>query len=402
MHNISTVIRFEVIRTLKKKSFWAMALGFPLMLAAIFGVVFLSNQSTNQAAKNLQNQKYSLAITDDSHLLNPALAHTIGANFVTTKQQGIRAVTGGTVDGYIYYPADLTKNPIEVYGQDVGLFNNARYEGVAKALLLNSVQGTVTPSITAVLQGTAKTNVTTYRDGRPYDPSKEMILPGVFLVLFYLLISFFGGQMLTSTTEEKENRVIEMILTTIRARTLIIGKIISLVALALLQGAIIIVPAVIGYLLYHDKLSLPFVDLRTLPVNWPHIIIGAVFFVVSFLLFTGLLVFIGSSVPTAKEAGQFMGIVMMLIFGPLYAAPLFISSPDAPIVRFLSLFPFTAPIPLLLRNAVGNLHGWEIALSLPILIISAMIVLALAVRVFRYGALEYSRKLSIKEIFKRK
>jgi ABC-2 type transport system permease protein len=106
--------------------------------------------------------------------------------------------------------------------------------------------------------------------------------------------------------------------------------------------------------------------------------------------------------PTAKEANQFIGIVFMLIFGPLYAASLFISAPDSPFVRFLTLFPLTAPIPLLLRNAVGNLTTWEVLVAIPILIVSAIIVLAIAVRVFRYGALEYSRKVSLKEIFNRR
>lgn len=97
-----------------------------------------------------------------------------------------------------------------------------------------------------------------------------------------------------------------------------------------------------------------------------------------------------------------MGIVMLLIFGPLYAVTLFVSAPDTPLVRFLSLFPFTAPIPLLLRNAIGNLEAWEVAVALPILFVSAVIMLMLAVRVFRFGALEYSRKVSVREMFSRR
>lgn len=401
MHNLGTVIRFEVVRTLKKKSFWFMALGFPLMMAVIFGIIFLSNKTTDEAIKDLEKQKFSIQVTDESKLVNPALLTAVKTVTVANKQQGIDNVKNAKVDSYIYYPADLTKQPIEVYGKDVGMFDNGRYGGVAKALLLNSVQTTVSPQISAVIQGTTPTHVTTYRGSEVYDPTKQMILPGLFLVLFYLLIAFFGSQMLVSTTEEKENRVIEMILTTIEARTLIIGKIISLVALALLQGVIIVVPAIIGYLLFRDQLQLPSLDLSSLPVDWARIGIGALIFIVSFLMFTGLLVLVGASMPTAKEANQFIGIVFMLIFGPLYAAPLFISQPDSPFVQFLSLFPFTAPIPLLLRNAVGNLNGWEVALAIPILIVSAAVILALAVRVFRFGALEYSRKLSIKEILGR-
>lgn len=401
MFNLSTVIRFEITRALKRKSFWVVAISFPLLMAAIFGIVFLSNQSTDAAAEELQKQKFSIVITDVSGLISPALLDNIGATTISSKEAGIANVKNGTAEAYIYYPTDLSKQPIEVYGKNVDIFQNGRYSSVAQSLLSTSVLPTVSPSVANILQGKTSTNTVIYRDGAVYDPFKEMIFPAVFLVLFYLLIAFFGNQMLTSTTEEKENRVIEMILTTIEARTLIIGKIISLVALAFLQGTVMLLPVVIAYLLLHNQLSLPSVDLSTIPVNWGRIGVSAAIFVASFTLFTGLLVLVGSSVPTAKEAGQFFGLVMTLLFGPLYAVTLFISSPDSTLVRFLSLFPFTAPIPLLLRNAAGNLHGWEIAVALPIMAITAAIILMLAVRVFRYGALEYSRKLSLKEIFAR-
>ena len=73
MHNLSTVIRFEVVRALKKKSFWILAISFPLMFAAIFGMVFLSNQATNDAAEKLKNQSFSIAITDESKMVKPQL-----------------------------------------------------------------------------------------------------------------------------------------------------------------------------------------------------------------------------------------------------------------------------------------------------------------------------------------
>jgi len=402
MHNLSTVIRFEIVRTLKKKSYWVMALGFPVMMMAIFSIIYFSNQSTNKAAEELQNQSFSIEITDETHLIKPSILSALKAKTIDNKQQGINDVESGKVDSYIYYPSDISKQAVEVYGQDVGIFNNSRYDAVAGMIMKESIQNSVNPNIRSVIGGTAQTNVTTYRDGEAYDPFKQMILPGLFLVLFYMLIAFSANQMLTSTIEEKENRVIEMILTTIEARTLVIGKIVSQVALSLLQGCIIVLPALAGYFLFHDKLNLPFVDLTTLPVDIPRILTGALVFAVSFMFFTGILVLIGSSVPTAKEASQFLGVVMIAIFGPLYAVSLFISAPDAPLVRFLSLFPLTAPIPLLLRNAVGNLHPWELAVALPILIVSAAFVLMLAVRVFRYGALEYSRKVSLREIFGRR
>ncbi len=401
MYNLGTVMRFEIVRTLKKKSFWIMAIGFPIMFAAIFGIIFLSNQATSDAAKDLEKQKFSIAVTDDSGLIKPEYLAAVNATTVDNKQTGIDAVKTGKYDAYFYYPANLATQAVEVYGKEAGLFDNGKYTGVANSLLQLSAESNISPELRSVVKGTTNTAFTAYKDGNSYDGLKEMILPGIFLVLFYLLISFFGNQMLTSTTEEKENRVIEMILTTIEARTLIIGKIISLIILAFIQGLIIILPALIGYLLFHDQLNLPFVDLTTLPVNWGRIGVGAAIFAASFMMFTGLLVAVGAAVPTAKEAGQFFGIVMMLIFGPLYAVSLFISNPDNSLVQFLSTFPLTSPIPLMLRNAVGNLSGGEAALSITLLTITAVVVMFIAIRLFRYGALEYSRKLSVKEIFGR-
>ena len=404
MHNLSTVIRFEIVRALKKKSFWILAISFPLMFAAIFGIIFLSNKATDDAAEKLKNQSFSIAITDESKLVKPQLIAAAKATEIKSsdKQLAINRIKNGQLDAYIYYPKNLDQQSVEVYGKDVGIFDNGRYSSLANSLLSASVQSGVDPAIQKIIQGKISSTSTVYRDGKVHDSIQEMILPGVFLILFYFLITFFGNQMLTSTTEEKENRVIEMILTTIEARTLIIGKIISLIVLAIIQGLLIVLPVLTGYLLFHDQLKLPSVDLSSLPINPLRIGIGFLVFASSFMLFTGLLVAIGAAVPTAKEANSFFGIVMILLFGPLYAITMFISIPDSPLVKFLSLFPLTSPIPLMLRNAAGNLGVSEAIIGITILIISATIIMAIAVRIFRFGALEYSRKLSAKEIFARK
>lgn len=404
MHNLSTVIRFEIVRALKKKSFWILAISFPLVFAATFGILFLSNKATDDAAEKLKEQSFSVAITDESNLVKPPLIAAAKAAEVkpNDKQAAINRVKDGQLDAYIYYPKDLDQQPIEIYGKDVGIFDNGRYGSLANGLLSASVQSDVNPAIRKVVQGKVNSTSTVYRDGKVHDSIQEMILPGVFLMLFYFLITFFGNQMLTSTTEEKENRVIEMILTTIEARTLIVGKIISLIILAIIQGLLVVSPVLIGYLIFHDQLKLPSVDLSSLPVDPQRIAIGFLAFAGSFMLFTGLLVAIGAAVPTAKEANSFFGVVMILLFGPLYAVTMFISMPDAPLVKFLSLFPLTSPIPLMLRNAAGNLGLGEATLGIAILAAAAIIVIAIAVRIFRFGALEYNRKLSAKEIFARK
>lgn len=402
LHNLGTVIRFEVARMLKKPSFWLMALGFPIMMGVIFGIVFMSNQATLDAAENLKDQKFSIIVLDDSGLIQPGVIEAVDAKTVESREDGIGQVKTGKAEAFFYYPKDLSKNKVEVFGKDVGVFENSRYTSVAKLMLDQSVSNEVTADKRAVLQDSVALSSTVYRDGVEYDAIREMILPGIFMVLFYVLIGFFGGQMLNSTIEEKENRTIEMLLTTVEAKTLISGKILSLVALALIQGFVILLPILIMYFVVGPQLQLPNIDLAGLPVDAGKIAVGALVFGFSFILFTGLLVAVGSAMPTAKEASNWFGIIIMMIFGPLYGVTAFVSYPDSPFVQFLSLFPLTSPIPLMLRNAVGNLPVGEAVLGIVILGISSVLVMLVAVRIFQLGAMEYDSKLSLSALRRRR
>ena len=395
MHNLGTVFKFETIRVLKKPTFWLMALGFPLMFAALYGIMFWSQSTTMQAAKELEKQEFSLAVTDDSKLVRPELLMAAKTKTVESKEAGINDVKNGKIDAYIYFPKDIGKQKVEVYGKDVGLFQNGKYGAVAQSLLSQSVASSVSQAQVAILQNKVQLSSTTYLDGKEHGGINEMIAPGLFLVIFFMLVTFFGNQMLTSSTEEKENRTVEMLLTMVKTDTLITGKILSLMVLALIQMLVIILPVAAGYLAFGSKLQLPNMDLSLLVFDPVRIGLALVIFLASFMMFTGMLVTLGAMMPTAKEASQWFGLVIMLIFGPFYGITAFVSFPDSPFVKFLSLFPFTAPIPLLLRNAVGNLPAWEGLLGVALLIVAAVFVLWLAVRVFRYGAMSYDSKLSL-------
>ena len=395
MHHLGTVFKFETIRVLKKPTFWLMALGFPLMFAALYGIMFWSQSTTMQAAKELEKQEFSLAVTDDSKLVRPELLMAAKTKTVESKEAGINDVKNGKIDAYIYFPKDIGKQKVEVYGKDVGLFQNGKYGAVAQSLLSQSVASSVSQAQVAILQNKVQLSSITYLDGKEHGGINEMIAPGLFLVIFFMLVTFFGNQMLTSSTEEKENRTVEMLLTMVKTDTLITGKILSLMVLALIQMLVIVLPVAAGYLAFGSKLQLPNMDLSLLVFDPVRIGLALVIFLASFMMFTGMLVTLGAMMPTAKEASQWFGLVIMLIFGPFYGITAFVSFPDSPFVKFLSLFPFTAPIPLLLRNAVGNLPAWEGLLGVALLIAAAVFVLWLAVRVFRYGAMSYDSKLSL-------
>ncbi|MEO6996666.1 MAG: ABC transporter permease, partial [Terracoccus sp.] len=124
-------------------------------------------------------------------------------------------------------------------------------------------------------------------------------------------------------------------------------------------------------------------------------ITGALLLFGGFLLFTGTLVAAGAIMPTAKEAGSIFGAMMVLLFVPFYALSLVVSDPTSPIVQVFTFFPYTAPFTAMLRNGLGSLPGWQAAIVITELIVLGSLVLLLAVRIFRYGSIQYTSKVSL-------
>jgi ABC-2 type transport system permease protein len=202
--------------------------------------------------------------------------------------------------------------------------------------------------------------------------------------------------MLASTLEEKENRVTEMILTTINPTSLILGKIISLFALGVVQMVVFALPLVVAYALFRTQLNLPTLDLSHLALDPQQMLVGALILIGGFALFTSTLVAIGAIMPTAKDAGPIFAILMILIFIPFYIVTLVVSDPTAPIVELFTWFPYSAPVTALLRNAFGTLPLWQgLGLGVELLVLAA-IVLGIAVQLFRYGSIEYGRRVSLR------
>lgn len=401
-YNFATVCKFEIVRTLKKKSFWIGLLAFPLMLAAIFGVTFWASRNADDTIAELANEKISIGITDENNIISPEIINQVDAKNFKNRDEGIDKVKAGKLDAYFYYPKNLGKTKVEIFAKNAGLIENNKYQSVAQSLLQNSVLNQTSPETVAILSGKVGFDLQTFRDGKSYNPLMEMIAPGIFLVLFYLIIATFGAQMMNAVVEEKENRVSEMILTTIRARTLIIGKIVAFLVLIFIQIAIILGLVVAAYFLLKDQLNLPSFDLSQIPLDPGRIITGFVIFIASLLLFSGLLVAIGAAMPTAKEANQYLGIPLMLIFAPLYLVSMLLSNVTTTAINFLMFFPFTAPIPLMIRNAIGGLDTVDMIMSVAILSVTAIVIFVIAARLFQTGAVEYSKKISLKNLFAKK
>lgn len=415
MHNLNTVIKFEILKQIRKPLFWIAIFAFPVIMLVFGGVSFLSTKmAIDQGGKNQSQASQSvkkILVVDRSKLITKEAFKPIEIEMLEqSDEQAIASLKQSDAQALVIYP----ENPDQVTTQVFIKYHESSSstqqlgDGVSRFASLamkNSIGKDVDPKISAILKLDSLPISSSILDeqGKVYNPFARMVAPGVFLVIFFVIFTVTGNQMLVATTEEKENRVAEMILTTVQTKTLIIGKIIALTILGFIQIIALLLPLIIMYLVAVNYLDLPPV-LNSLFSNiqfefWPTFF-GASLLVFGFLLTTGLIVLIGSLFPTAQDASQFFTPIILSMLVPFYFIQAILSGVESPIVTFMSYFPFSAPITLLIRNMAGSLSVQEGLIGLTLVIIFTLLAMLLAVRAFRQGAFEYSKKTSIKSLFK--
>lgn len=154
-HNLRTVVSFEFYRTISKKRFWIGTLAVPLIMAVVFGLIFLSNSTTKSASDAQKSATFSISYTDASGLISAAEAAAFRATKASSPEEGQAAVKAGTVDAYFDFPADPATSAVQVYGVDQGLFENNKYSAVAQAMLTQAVNARIGSPQLAALAGYA-------------------------------------------------------------------------------------------------------------------------------------------------------------------------------------------------------------------------------------------------------
>ena len=406
---MGNVINFEVFRALKKKSFWIASVSPLLIILVLVGIEYFSTKS---AAANAAQQAQAFSQTakigefDDSGLVSRQLVAAQRITVEPSKDAGIAAVKNGQLDAFFYYPTDPGTTNIEVYAQDQGISFTPPYNTAAAQLLTQSAIGSVSAAIkntqvVRILQKSPDVTATTYKNGVETEGLMSAVAPGTFAIAFFLLYVLLSSFMISSTAGEKENRTAEMLLTSIESRTLIAGKVFSIFILGIVQLVTIAVPLLAVLLLFPHQIGLPpGVTLASIPFHFIPILFGALFFATGLLMFTGILVGFGAMFPSATEATRFIGIAMILAILPVYAIQNIIDSPHALIVTIFTYFPLTAPLTALLRNAVGSFAIGEALGSLAVIIAGGIVAVWFAVRAFRYGSMEYGRRVGIKELLR--
>lgn len=400
------IISFETLRALKKKSFWIASLSPLLIIFVIVGIEYLSTQSAAKYAAQKAttfSQTAKIGEFDSSGLVSQELLAAQHIIIEPSKDAGIAAVKSGQLDAFFYYPTNPGAENIQVYAQDKGISLTPPYNTAAAQLLTQSVISNVSAAIknnqaVKILGKSPAVTATTYKDGIKTEGLASVIAPGIFVAAFFLLFILLASFMISSTAGEKENRTAEMLLTSIKAQTLIAGKIISIFILGLVQLATIAVPLLAVILFFPNLVG--GLSLASIPLHPAAIIFAAMFFIAGLLLFIALLVGFGAMFPSAAEASRFLGVAIISAILPIYAFENIIDSPHTLIVTIFTYFPLTAPLTALLRNAVGSFSIAEALGALAVIIVSAIVAVWFAVRAFRYGSMEYGRRVGFKELIR--
>ena len=185
--------------------------------------------------------------------------------------------------------------------------------------------------------------------------------------------------LLQSVSEEKENRTIEILLSTVKDAELITGKVIGLGTAALIQVGIWIGLAALGLGAIAQRLQIP-LEISRIPID--HILVGILSLLIGFMIFAAIMIGIGALAPNYKDAQQYSSIFVIGSILPLYVMQIILEDIHGTLAVFLYYFPLTSPLVLVTRFCLGNLAMWEVIAGFGVLLLFTLLSIFLAARFF--------------------
>ncbi len=214
-----------------------------------------------------------------------------------------------------------------------------------------------------------------------------------FAYMFTIITT--SGYLMQAMVEEKENRTMEVLITSVSPMQLITGKVIGIMCVGLTQ--LLCWVAITVLIVLASRQSIPFLS----GLNFSPGLLGLMVLALlpAFVMVSGLMTAVGAAVTEAREGQQLSSLFILPISIPFYFTAAIMTNPNGPLARILSYFPLTAPATLLMRAVFSLVPAWETALIVAIQVVGALGALWLAGRTFRIGMLRYGKRLSWREIF---
>jgi len=401
MKKTGIIARHEFITTIRRISYILLTLSFPVL--GLLGMLVYMGVA-NWSGDGAPPEKLKIGYVDNIGIFNDYTSPD-GAVFIVydTNDEAREALFTEELNEFFIIPEDYVETGlIARYTTERELEQPWETRKLTEDFLIaNLLDGKVSGEVLRRVQS-PMLSVSTRLDpetGEIIPAESELTafaMPYVFALLFMMSLFFTSGYLLQGVSEEKENRLIEILLSSVSARQLLTGKVLGLGAAGLIQIVTWLMSSVVLLAIASLFFSLP--EGLSIPVGL--IIFGIIYFILGYLLFGILMATLGSIGSTARESSQWTGIFVMPAVAPLILIPLFIENPDHIIFTVFTLFPLTAPVAAIMKLSTGAMPVWELVLSIAILIASIIGAMWLASRVFRTFLLMYGKRPSLREIRK--
>lgn len=425
MPKIWIVLKSEFLRRVQSKWFVGITLLAPLFIIALMVLPSLFMYYASQSEQRI------VGVADETGVLFPALeaASDEQLRFVAIDEPEAdvrEAVRAGTYDGYVVLPASLLEGDgaVTYYtGEGGGFSARARLQSVVERAVEQQrlAAQNVPPDVLQIVNTSVPVRTIQLTEaGEEVGNSEFYFLVGFLMgIAIYLAVFIYGAQVMHGAMEEKNTRVIEVIVSSVRPFDLLMGKVLGIGVMGLLQmtiwsllvlAGLTFAGSILAQFINPANLNLPAdasqeailqaVELQIPALSPPVFVWFILFFVGGYLLYASLFAAIGSAVEQQQDAQSLMAPVTMLVIIPILFMVSLLESPNAPLSVVLSLIPFFSPILMMVRIAITDVPLWQILLSYVLLMATFIASIWISARIYRVGVLMYGKKPGFRDLIR--
>lgn len=431
MNKIGLIIKREYLRRVSKKSFILLTFLTPFLFAALVFVPLWLSTIKGDEVRNV-------AIIDTTGKYAPLFENNESYHFIHSNKtlDEYRQNEDKEIFAFLSITDDLLDNPkaATLYSEKQVPVELSRMVNhtLSKQLESEKLASFNIPNLKEIIrESKINFNVQTIKwseDGKESASSATVasVIGMVFTFIIYMFIMMYGAMVMQGVMEEKTNRIIEVMISSVRPFDLMMGKIIGIGFVGLTQvflwGVITTILVAVGGFMFSGGAdvtalqatpSMGMMDAGALASSSGNEIMGIInsiniaeigisfiiYFIGGYMLYASIFAAIGSAVDSQEDTQQFMAPVTIFMIFALYAGIYSMENPDGPLAFWCSMIPFTSPIVMMVRIPF-EIPLWEKLLSVALLYASAIGIVWISAKIYRVGILMYGKKPSIKEMIK--
>jgi ABC-2 type transport system permease protein len=429
MKRLLFIARFEFIRQISRRRYLFLMFGMPLLMVLLIGgsglimALVLLVDTTEQAVGYVDQAGIIPPEQDISLDTTTSSFDAVALYPYPTESKANEAFITGRIDAYVVIPPDyLERGVVTAYGYTSLSFESETSVKrlLRRSLLANEAEQAArratfpmarlrhrllkpepTPSAEVAGHSDMPHTVTRVQPNNEDTRQQAWFFPLVLMfgMMFWGTVFGSSSYLLQALVDEKENRTMEIVITSVTPEQLIGGKTLGLGVLGLTQLMVWL-----SYGLGPMALLAPFFEpLREgmTAITTSILPVATLFFVPSYFIYAGVIVAIGAMVTSVQEGQQLSSLLMLPAMAPIFLIGLIQANPNGPLAIALSLFPITAPLTLMMRMSLSEVPLWQSALSLAILLLSVVLVIGGAARLFRAGMLNYGKRIRVRDVLRR-